>query len=89
MLVEHRPSQDKQGNPSVTTTKTYHANVDQVLKKMARLHNLDLLEQETVDQFTDAVDKLCETITDQVGPILEAQEVKYKAAQKMEPGDEL
>lgn len=77
MLVEHRPSQDRDGNPTTKTLKTYHPSVEQIIGKMAKVHVLDLLEQEQVDNFVDAVTKLTSTLRDTVGPLLEAAEAKH------------
>jgi len=80
MLIEHRPSEDKDGNKTTKAIKTYHPTVEQVLGKMAKVHTLDLLEQEEVDKFADALSHLTTTLRETVGPLLDAADGNHKQA---------
>lgn len=83
MLVEHRPSQDRDGNPTTKTLKTYHPSVEQIIGKMTKVHTLDLLEQEEVDKFVDGVADLSKTLRETVEPLLKGAQKNHESASNM------
>lgn len=83
MLIEHRPGEDAKGNPTTRPVKTWHPNIDQVLNKMARCHTLELLEQEEVDKFVDAIGDLNTTLRETVGPMIEQAQAKHDGAKQI------